>query len=180
MLRTLVRSALVAALVTGGSLLVEQPASAQPTGSAPCGPGDTRRQCKNDPPRVTGCNSNNPGKGCPTKQGSTSPVCGKGNAVGNPHCRPGSGPGSGPGTGPGTGPGAVLGGTLTQGGSTVRSANASQVRAANVAKARRTQAANVAKARRAKAAANRKAPRSVKAAAPRRGPAVVTRAGKTL
>ena len=72
MLRTLLRAALIAALVTGGSFFGAQaPASAR----------------TND----TGCNANNPrGGGCPgnlRRLGSKgSPVCGKGRHVGNPHC----------------------------------------------------------------------------------------------
>lgn len=93
MLRTLVRSALIAALITGGSLLAPQVAEAAPN---PCVPGDTRKQCKN--PESTGCNQNNPkGKGCPAKGGPGSPVCGKGKHKGNPHC---------------TAPGVLSGGTV--------------------------------------------------------------------
>ena len=87
MLRTLVRSALIAALVIGGSLSAPRAAQAAPQ---PCRQGDTRPQCKN--PQVTGCNANNPrGRGCPRNMGPTSPVCGKGRHVGNPHCRPAAG-----------------------------------------------------------------------------------------
>lgn len=76
MLRTLVRSALIAALITGGSFFAAQaPASARTDN--------------------TGCNANNPGRGCPgnlRRLGSTgSPVCGRGRHVGNPHCRPAAG-----------------------------------------------------------------------------------------
>ena len=77
MLRTLLRAALIAALITGGSFFGAQaPASAR----------------TND----TGCNANNPrGGGCPGNLGRLgrqgSPVCGRGRHVGNPHCRPAAG-----------------------------------------------------------------------------------------
>ena len=76
MIRTLVRAALVAVLVTAGSFIGAETAMA-------------------DPPHRTGCNANNPGRGCPgnlRKFGPAgSPVCGKGRHVGNPHCRPAAG-----------------------------------------------------------------------------------------
>lgn len=70
MIRTLVRSALVAALVTAGSFVVPKVALA-------------------DDGHVTHCNSRNPGRGCPrgiTTPQPNNPVCARGRHVGNPHC----------------------------------------------------------------------------------------------
>jgi len=85
MIRTLLRAALVAALITGGSFLGSQsPASAAPS----CLNGKTGPACKD--PVKTFCNANSPGgaRGCP-RSGRTGPVCGNGKHKGNPHCRPG-------------------------------------------------------------------------------------------
>ena len=102
MLRAIVRSALIAALVIVGMVSAPNAVAADP---APCRQGDSRPQCKNV--QVTGCNANNPrpNRGCPRKLGPNSPVCGKGRHVGNPHCRPAAGgtrnpPGPGPNGGP--------------------------------------------------------------------------------
>lgn len=75
MIRTLVRSALVAVLITSGGLLAPKAALA-------------------DRGHVTNCNANNPrGGGCPrgirTAQ-PNNPVCAKGRHVGNPHCTRGT------------------------------------------------------------------------------------------
>ena len=77
MIRTLLRAALVAALVTAGGFLAPRSAMA-------------------DPPDVTNCNRNNPGRGCPRgirDAQPNNPVCSKGRHVGNPHCsEPGARP----------------------------------------------------------------------------------------
>ena len=82
MIRTLVRSALVAALVTAGSWLVPAPAGADHS----CLTGKTGPACKN--PQQTGANANNPRGGGVPASGRNGPVCGNGRHVGNPHCRP--------------------------------------------------------------------------------------------
>lgn len=90
MLRTLLRAALMAALLTGGILLAPTAADAKPSagGNGGSKPANVRGPIKN--PQTTVCNVNNrKGGGCPKKLGSSlnSPVCRKGRHTHNPHCQ---------------------------------------------------------------------------------------------